>query len=498
MIKRLTALVLSMALIFSFSGCAPKSSDSTSKSATSVLKDGNVKELTIVLPGSSSSPASLSKIEEQTNAIISKTMDAKIKYQILEWGVYADQMKLMLSSGADVDIIFTYDSSKTYANNGQVMAIDNYVSKYASDANNVMKDYIDACKLGGQLYGLPTFHEYTRKAGLVCRTDILKKLDIDSSAIKTWDDISSVLEKVHAAYPKMNVLVPPDEKSGLLEYYLTGTFDPLWNNTVGIKTDDSGCKVLNIFDTDNYLKCAKLAYDWNKKGYFIDDATTVTDTRQELVAAGNTFGFIGTIHPGTKTQETKNSGVDMTVCPVTESVLTTNDVNFAQYMVPTACTSPEKAVAFLNLLYTNKDIQNMFMYGIKGTDYTIKDESKDVVGYPEGVTAKTVGWSNEPWLSGNASISHVWETDPDTIWNDYEQFNSAATKSPLYGFSYDTSDVTTEITALQNVLTKYRAVIESGYSDPTAAVKKFNDELKAAGIEKMISDAQKQVDKWKP
>ena len=33
------------------------------------------------------------------------------------------------------------------------------------------------------------------------------------------------------------------------------------------------------------------------------DATTVTDTRQDLLAAGNTFGYIGQIHPGTATQE---------------------------------------------------------------------------------------------------------------------------------------------------------------------------------------------------
>ena len=226
------------------------------------------------------------------------------------------------------------------------------------------------------------------------------------------------------------------------------------------------------------------------------DAPTVTDTRQELLAAGNIFGYIGQIHPGTATQEYKNSGVEVTTMSINEKALTTGNVNFAQYMVPTACQTPEKAVKLLDLMLTNKDMVNLLMYGVEGLDYVVKDAANDIIGYPEGIDVSSVGWNNETWLAGNGSLSHVWETDPPTIWKDYLAFNDSAKASPLYGFTYDSSNVKTEIAAISNVIDKYEAVICAGYTDPEKSVKQMVDELNAAGIENVMADAQKQVDSW--
>lgn len=504
--KRLIAVIVATAMLLTSAGCSQSNSgkgDNSGKAASasgSALKDGKMQELDMVFPGGSSSPASLKEVEEKVNAIVKKTMDATVKFKILEWGNFADQQKLALSSGEADDLVFTYSGTQTFANAGQIQPIDDYVQKYGQGAYAFVKDYISACKVNGKLYGLPTMHEYALKAGLICRSDLLKKLQIDASQIKSWDDVGNVLQKVHAAYPKMNTLVPVDLKQGMLEYYTTGLFDIENTDTgVGVYASDTGSKpkVVSTYNTPEYLSMAKVAYDWNKKGYFIKDATTTTDTRQELIAAGNSFGYIGQIHPGTVTQETKNSGYQMTAIPVTNYICTSNEVNFAQYMVPTASKAPAKAVAFLNLLYTNEDLQNLVMYGIEGKDYVVKDKAKDVIGYPSGVTAKNAGWNNEPWLSGDAWIAHVWETDPPEIWNNYRSWNNKAQKSPLFGFSYNTADMTTQISAIKNVVTKYRAVIESGYADPTETVKKFNQEMESAGVNDVVNDMQKQVDNWK-
>lgn len=506
--KKLACLVsLLMALSLVMTACATSERSSSSQGSSSgangnsteasALKDGKKTELRIVLPGSSSSPASLQEVEDSMSSIISSAVDATISLDILEWGIYADQMNLLLSSGEDIAAIFTFSNSKNYANSGQVRDITEMVGTYAPDIVQAFGKYMDACNVDGKLYGIPTFHEYTKGAGLICRTDILDELHIDPATIKSWDDIDGVLEKVHAAYPTMNVLVPADVSAGMLKYYNTGLYDELDSSaTIGVKADSAGgeIQVVNLYATDEYKALAERAYDWNQKGYFIADATTVTDTRQSLLSAGNAFGYIGQIHPGTATQEIKNSGVDVTTIDVSNKILTTGNVNFAQYMIPAACSAPEKALAALNLLYTNADMQNLMMYGIEGKDYEIKDAANDVIGYPEGIDSSSVGWNNETWLSGNAAISHVWESDAPSIWKDYTEFNNSATNSPLYGFSYDSSSVKTEVTAMENIISKYRAVIESGYSNPAESLEKMNSELKSAGIQTMIDDAQKQVD----
>lgn len=462
------------------------------------LFDGEVSKLKVVFPGGVSSPASLEAVEEQMNEIISQHMDAEIDLEILEWGVFSDQQNLMLSSGEEAALIFTFDSSVNYASSNQVLDITDLSQEYAQDALDMFSKYVEACKIDGRLYGFPTFHEYTKSAGLVSRTDILEELSIDPDSVKTWEDIEGVLAKVKEQYPDMNILSPVEVGSGVLDYYNEGKFDVLIDG-VGIRVDNGDSddiEILNLYDTPEFMELANLAYDWNEKGYFMADATTVTDTRQSLLAAGNTFGYIGQIHPGTATQELKNSGVEVTTIPVNNKVLTTGNVNFAQYMVPIGCSTPEKAVKLLDIMLTNEDMANLLMYGIEGADYVIKDAENNIVGYPEGVDSSNVGWNNETWLSGNAALAHVWESDSPSIWEEYLEFNDSAIVSPLYGFTYDTENVKTEITAITNVINKYLSVICAGYSDPNEAVPQMVSELEAAGINNILEDAQSQVDTW--
>ncbi len=512
--KKLRVLsVLSVFIAFTllFSACgSTNNADSTNTSNTAestssasggdpVLKDGKMEQLNIFFPGGNSNPADLADVENSINNIIKDKIDATIKLNISEWGVYSDKLNMLLSSGEDADIVFTWSSSMIPAKNGQVQKITQFIQEYAPEAYSSFERYMDACKVDGEIYGLPTFHEYASQGGLVCRKDIFDQTGIDASTVKSWADIEMVLKKVHESNPRMTLLTNAEQTSGPLQYYNTGVFDIIQTDSqlsVYVNNQDGKIKVVDKFSTPEYREMAEKAFDWNKKGYFIPDATTVTETRQDLIRAGNTFGFIGLIHPGTVKQETANSGKEMIALPVTDGVLNTGGVNFAQYMIPTASKNPEKAVAFLNMLYSNMDVQNLFSYGVEGKDYVIKDKDKGIIGYPDGKNSTSVGWSNETWLTGNASISYIWETQSSSIWQDYLDFNAKAKVSPLYGFVYDPSNVRNEIAATKNVITKYRAVIEAGYYEPNKSVAALNNELKSAGMQKIVDDAQQQVDKW--
>lgn len=462
-----------------------------------ILKDGTVSELRMVFPGQSSSPASLSEVEDAMNAIVRDTVDAEVKMEIVEWGVYTDQTNLMLSSGEEVSLMFNFSDIRNLAKTGKIQPLSGLLDSYGKDALAEFDKYLDACRIDGELYGLPSFFDYAAYAGLVCRTDILEELNIDAESIRDWDDIEQVLIKVQEAHPTMNPLTLP-EYAGALPYYTHGKFDEVLSGSgVRVYADETeNIEVVNYYATPEYRALAEKAYEWKQKGYFIPDATTATNSRQEYISSGNTFGYIGKIHPGTVTQETKNSGYAMTTIPVTDAVLSTNNVNFAQYTVPVGCKTPEKAVAFLNIFYSDPAMQNLMAYGIEDQDYIMKDEGKQIVGYPEGIDETNVGWLNETWVCGNGKISHVWETDSPTIWEDYAALNDSAAVSPIYGFDYDISGVKNEIAAVQNVIDKNDAVIGCGYAEVDESLAAFQTELEAAGIQKIIDDAQAQIDQW--
>ncbi|MCC8103752.1 MAG: extracellular solute-binding protein [Clostridiales bacterium] len=461
---------------------------------SSVLKDGKDTEILMVFPGNSSSPASLSQVEDSISAIISETVDAHIKLQILEWGVYSEQTNLMLSSGESVDIVFMLGNVQSAASSGQILEITDYMDAYAQDAYAQMGQYIDACYIDGSLYGFPTYHEFASRSGLVCSTELFEETGYSAEDVTTWDDVEAVLQKVQELHPDIDLLVPANVGGGILQCYLYGTFDTVAADSVGVYMDGSNdLTVVNEFDTDEFMAMAELAYDWNQKGYFIADANTITETRQTLLKTGTVFGYIGTIHPGTLTQETTNAGIDITVLPITEAGCGTSNVASYQYCVAAATSSPEKTMAVLNLIYSNTDIQNLLRYGIEGTDYVVTD---GIAGYPDGVDSSTVGWSNENWLTGNCKLVYPWVTDPEDIWEQYEEYNDGAVFSPAYGFLFDTSNVKTAITAISNVLDKYTALIYSGLSDPAESVASLVSELESAGINEVIEEVQSELDAW--
>lgn len=502
--RKIVSVFLTAALAASMlAGCGNSDSGSAKSSSTasgvedtaSVLKDGKDTEIRIVFPGSSSSPASLTEVEDGINKIISGKIDAHVKLDILEWGVFSEQENLMLSSGEDVDIVFLINNIATSAASGQILDISKYMDNYGKDVENAMGQYIDACYIGNALYGLPTYHEYAQRGGLVCNADLFAETGFTEDDVKTWDDVKKVLDKVKELHPDIDCLVPPEAKEGMLKYYWGGTFDQIVSNMVGVYNDGSdGTTVHNIYDTDEFRELAAKAYEWNQKGYFIADANTITETRQTFLKTGDAFGYIGMIHPGTKTQEMTNAGINITTLPITKQGCGTSSVACFQYSVAASTDSPEKSVAVLNEIYSNADIQNLLRYGIEGKDYEMKSEN--VVGYPEGVDGSTAGWVNETWLTGNGSLAYAWETDPEDIWDEYKEYNDGAQFSPAYGFSYDSSNVKTEITAVQNVLDKYTATIYSGMSDPATTVDEFNKELESAGINVIVEDVQKQLDDW--
>ena len=346
--------------------------------------------------------------------------DAKVGLQIIEWGAYGDQIDLMLSSGEKMDIFMQSDGIREEGQRGQLYDVSDMIKTYAPEAYQAMERYIDACYFDDAQYGVPSYRDMAAQAGLVCRKDILDETGIKEEDIKTMDDVEKVLSQVQKLHPGMYPLIPSDLTSGCFLNYVKGQFDEIAAGVgVDMKDDPSdGVTIINTYDTQHSFPTRRSS-DLN------------TTPRQDILKAGNAFGYFGNYHPGIVTQETMNTGLEITAIPITEKSLSTESVNFIEWVIAGQCEHPEKALAVLNLLYTNSDFQNLFRYGIEGKDYVVKDEAKGIAGYPEGVTGDNVGWGNEMWFSGNASIGYAWETDPEDVFAKDSAFNDTAKLSPL-------------------------------------------------------------------
>lgn len=93
--------------------------------------------------------------------------------------------------------------------------------------------------------------------------------------------------------------------------------------------------------------------------------------------------------------------------------------------------------------------------------------------------------------------TYVMSTDPVTKWKVFKDFNAEAVNAPSWGFDFDSTEVATELSGFGNVKSEFAASLFTGSVDPEETLEKLNKKLKAAGIDTVIEEMQKQIDEWK-
>ena len=64
------------------------------------------------------------------------------------------------------------------------------------------------------------------------------------------------------------------------------------------------------------------------------------------------------------------------------------------------------------------------------------------------------------------------------------------------GFVFDSTNVANEIAACKSAVQTYYKQLFTGSVDPDPTIKKMEAELKAAGVDTVIAEMQKQFDEW--
>jgi putative aldouronate transport system substrate-binding protein len=87
-------------------------------------------------------------------------------------------------------------------------------------------------------------------------------------------------------------------------------------------------------------------------------------------------------------------------------------------------------------------------------------------------------------------------TDPRDV--DYMlENNKNAVFSPAFGFHLDATNITSQCSAVDNVIQQYRYSLLCGEVDPDKVIPEFVSAMEAAGENDIISEVQKQLDAWK-
>jgi putative aldouronate transport system substrate-binding protein len=509
MIKRILALIVVMFLMFSLTACISKESPATGKS-DSTSKGGakaqepesqKIAKLVVAFPTFTGPPPDLLMIQNAMNDISRKKIGVEVELLVTDIASYNQQMKLMLTGREPLDIISTVTSLYVPSiQNGQLLDLEenNLLETYGQGIIDAIGwDYINACRVGGVLYGLPNNRDFAQGRGCAAvRTDLLKGIGYEfkhEGEIEhiTLEQLNDIYTKIHEKYPELEIYRPAS--TSMLQF---SNVDALGGNVFGVLLDyGATLDVVNLFESDFYMEYAKRIRDYYLKGYISQDAATDTTAVTELVKSGTLASYTTGGKPGIKQQETNLCGMEMTIFQTLGDHISSTSISQFPWSIPINCTNTEAAMKYLNLIYTDADMMNLISWGVEGEHYIIQDDG--LANFPEGVNATNSGYIHSMgWLFFNQFITHVWAGNDPNLWDNIRKFNNEAYKSAALGFTFDPANVSNELTAVQNVYDEYQKSIEYGLVDPVSGIAEMNEKMKAAGLDKIIVEKQAQLNAW--
>lgn len=512
--KRICTMLLAGALILSVSACGSNDTGSSAGSnssgsqtselavsegeASEVSKDegdGEVTHLKMWGFGYTSTSDDLAAVSEAVSEITRDKIGVEVEI-VRESD--PEKLNLAMNSGEQWDLVNFHDFSgglSTLVNNGMAQPIDDLVAEYGQDAvAAVGEEMLNAGKVNGQLYSVPSVAVWANSYGMAISNTILEELNIDTSTLKTWDDIHEVLLQMKEAHPDMYPVVPTWSGGGMQKTFAFDNLGTGFWDALGILEDshEDSTTVVNMYETDSYREFVEMMYQWNQEGLIMPDATTTTQSTGDLVDVVGYAAFEN--FTPSKKQELAN-GVYWKDKPGTAvdviDPFIVSDAGGDSYFIPTVSENPEKAMQLWNLMYVDKDLADILLYGIEGTHFNYIDDSKQVVKKVDGTTYDSLGWT---WP--NESIAAVQDGIETDIWDQNKAFRESAAISPALGFKFDTSMVMNEITACNNVIAKYDTGLRWGELNPDEALPQFNEELYNAGLQTIIDEKQAQLDEF--
>lgn len=514
--RRIVAFLLSMVMVVGLAACnsgsGTEQSEVSSSAPVSEGSAGDTSDVTEEEPASEE-PVDLTiyfqthigaqdaqdDVAAAMTEITRDKLNVNVNLELIDSAAYKQALTLAFSSGEQVDLFNScgLDSYAAVVNNGYALNLDedDLLQTYgAGILETVDPMYLDACRVDGSVYGLPTMRDMAvGMFGLAVAAQYLDGIGYeytDDDIIYVDEDvIFDILEKLHETYPDKTVT-----KYGLLSQNII--YDALGGDNFGVLLDPmNSLKVEDFFSSDLYYDYCKMFYEWNQAGYISQDAMASDAHVTTEVRAGTLMSYLCGTKPGIREQESKLCAQEMVLLQAGDDYLSSSAISGISWCIGFTTVDKVASMKLLNELYTNPDLSRLICWGREGYEWVETEDGH--LTYPEGVNADNSAYSHSVnWEMPNQFIAGVWEGDDLDVWERTEEFNSNALVSKALGFTFDNSALMSEYTAMVNIYNEYADQLEMGFLNPDEGIPEMVERLKASGLEKYMAEKQAQLDAW--
>lgn len=445
-------------------------------------------------------PEDLDTVMAKANEIIEEKIGMKLDMQYLDSASYAEKMKLKMASGEAYDLAFTGYTNvyQTAVEMGGLYDITDLIKEVGLD-EVVPEFYLKSAEVDGRIYGIPNEQVVSNPVCIYMDKALAEELNIDMNEIqeaaqnaKNFDDIKAysvliddMFAKVHEARPDLYTFSP--------KYNLMTT--PMYEELIGglgIRRDGSSDKLVIMNETEEAQFNYEKINEWYTKGYIRQDiaskGSALTSNAEYRQVAIKT----DTWKPGGDAFLFEREGEEQVYALLTKPYISRTSALATMTSVGANSKNPKKAVEFLKLINSDKELYNIICWGIEGTHYTKTADGK----VKEIENSGYNGIGKNAWKYGNQFNSLLAEGQEDGVWEETKIMNDEAIQSPMLGFVPKTDNIATELANLSNLGGEYLGRAGFGIEPPSKWGEEYTKKLYEAGQQKVYEELQKQYDEF--
>lgn len=468
---------------------------------------GEIPTLTWYLPGNPTNMTSdgYNAVMEEVNKYLEEKIGCHLDVKLFAFSEYAQKCSTVISAGEPYDLMFTCDWLNNFATNAgsnAYLPLNDLLEENAPDAMADIPEYMwKATTINGNIYAMPALQTYAKNDGIFLRADIAEELGIEGSSYEngvntyTLDDLDNIYSQIVEKHPG---IIPADGT----DIFWTHVDETYGFNFLGgfevpgvVRFSDES-KVIDQFQSDEFMDYCKRMYEWQQKGYVQPDwASYVTMTDQHTIdrkSPDHVTYQAGVTAPNVASMAVSDCGWEETPVPIITSnkYAVTSGVTQSLTAVGVNSRYPEKAVQLYNLAYSDPWFVNTLLYGLEGVNYNkVSDTEIEIIrdsNYAAPLASFTIANQFITWVEAGAYPADVWEQT--------KAFCEDATPSELFGFIFDSSNVKSEVANCSAIYEEYKYPLLCGAVDPETVIPDMLNRLEQAGSAKIIEEMQRQVD----
>jgi putative aldouronate transport system substrate-binding protein len=433
-----------------------------------------------------------------------KTKGLNVNFNIstIPFPDYKQKMLVMAASGDDWDMNFDGDWLSIFqmTAKGGYMSLNDLLPKYAP---NLYKKYqeagtLQAATVNGQIIALPWTMEMNNRKFVNWRSDLAKKANINPApdSIKTIEDVDKFVHQLKQAYPNQKF-----GRAGPLEliepkYELIDTgFHKLF-----FDINDPKVKLIPIEQTPAFRESANLAKKWKDDGIINSDALVDKEDGAAQWRNGKNI-FTHTSHEWTyNTIAFSEPGAEREGAEMYPDKKQVNRTALANVVaINKNSKNPDKVLRFLDMLENDQKLYDLVQFGIEGKTYVLNGQKADYPAGMDGGSSNYMEWGGQ-WALWKPQYMKPNPSYPEGFWAKEAEFARQSTNvvNPLDGLLISEDNVKTEAAQRDQLYKELGEALEYGVlppgNTPDQAVDAYIAKQKAAGLDKLVENAQKQVD----